>query len=91
MDQSDAEDLMQLSRAQLGFGDRKKRFPKKETLHHVYSRHVNTEIPVSALIAAEYPQYVELEEAFARIYADYVLGDDGPRRTRDDGRRTRDR
>jgi DNA helicase-2/ATP-dependent DNA helicase PcrA len=72
MDQSDAEDLMQLSRAHLGFGEKKKRFPKKETLHHVYSRHVNTEIPVSALLAAEYPQFVELEEAFARIYADYT-------------------
>jgi DNA helicase-2/ATP-dependent DNA helicase PcrA len=72
MDQADAEDLMQLSRAHLGFGEKKKRFPKKETLHHVYSRHVNTEIPVSALLAAEYPQYVELEEAFTRVYADYT-------------------
>jgi DNA helicase-2/ATP-dependent DNA helicase PcrA len=72
MDQGDAEDLMALSRSHLGFGEKKKRFPKKETLHHVYSRHVNTEIPVSALIAAEYPQFVELEEAFGRIYADYT-------------------
>ena len=34
---------MQLSRAHLGFAQKNKRFPKKETLHHVYSRHVNTE------------------------------------------------
>ncbi len=46
MDQGDAEDLMQLSRASLGLGDKKKRFPKKETLHYIYSRHVNTEIAV---------------------------------------------
>jgi DNA helicase-2/ATP-dependent DNA helicase PcrA len=72
MDQGDAEDLMQISRARLGFGDRKKRFPKKETLHHVYSRHVNTEVPVAALLADEYPQFAELEEAFARIFADYT-------------------
>src|SRR5438270_8482340 len=44
MDQGDAEDLMQLSRAQLGYAAKSKRFPKKETLHYVYSRHVNTEI-----------------------------------------------
>jgi len=72
MDQGDAEDLMQLSRAQLGFGDKKRRFPKKETLHHVYSRHVNTEIPVAALLADEYPQFAEHEEAFHKIFADYT-------------------
>src|SRR3970282_1919727 len=54
------------------FGDRKRRFPKKETLHHVYSRHVNTEIPIAALLADEYPQFVEHEEAFHRIFADYT-------------------
>jgi DNA helicase-2/ATP-dependent DNA helicase PcrA len=72
MDQGDAEDLMQLSRAQLGFADKKRRFPKKETLHHVYSRHVNTEIPVAALLADEYPQFAEHEEAFQKIFADYT-------------------
>ena len=72
MDQGDAEDLMQISRAQLGFGDKKKRFPRKETLHHVYSRHVNTEIPVAALLANEYPQFAEHDEAFRSIFADYT-------------------
>src|SRR5512147_1442893 len=46
LDQGDAEDLMNLSRAACGLADKTRRFPKKETLHHVYSRHVNTEIPV---------------------------------------------
>ncbi|MFI5243788.1 MAG: ATP-dependent helicase [Gemmatimonadales bacterium] len=72
MDQADAEDLMQLSRAKLGFGDKKKRFPKKETLHRVYSRHVNTEIPVAAILSEEYPQFREYEEDFARVFADYT-------------------
>jgi DNA helicase-2/ATP-dependent DNA helicase PcrA len=72
MDQADAEDLMQLSRAKLGFGDKKKRFPKKETLHRVYSRHVNTEIPVPAILSEEYPQFREYEEEFGRIFADYT-------------------
>ena len=72
MDQSDAEDLMQLSRAKLGFAEKKKRFPKKETLHHVYSRHVNTEIPVPAILSEDYPQFREHEEDFSRIFADYT-------------------
>lgn len=72
MDQADSEDLMQLSRSALGFGDKKKRFPKKETLHHVYSRHVNTEIPIAAILNEEYPQFREYHEDFERIYADFT-------------------
>src|SRR5476649_1893316 len=72
MDQSDAEDLMQLWRAKLGFSEKKKRFPKKATLHQVYSRHVNTEIPVPAILSEDYPQYREFEEEFSRIFADYT-------------------
>lgn len=72
MDQADAEDLMQLSRARLGFGERGKRFPKKETLHHVYSRHVNTDIPIAALLHEEYPHFVEYEADIASVYSDYT-------------------
>ena len=35
MDQGDSADLMQLSRAQLGYAAKSKRFPKKETLQYV--------------------------------------------------------
>ncbi|MHB1297834.1 MAG: ATP-dependent helicase [Gemmatimonadaceae bacterium] len=72
LDQGDAVDLMQLSRAALGLGDKTKRFPKKETLHHVYSRHVNTEYPVGAILREEYPRFVEFEEDIARLFADYT-------------------
>ncbi len=72
LDQSDAEDLVGLSRTALGLGDKTKRFPKKETLHHVYSRHVNTDIPVGAILREEYPRFVEFEDDFARVFADYT-------------------
>jgi DNA helicase-2/ATP-dependent DNA helicase PcrA len=72
MDQADAEDLMQLSRAQLGYAEKSKRFPKKETLHYVYSRHVNTEIPVAKILGGEYAQFAEYVADFAKIYADYT-------------------
>ena len=72
MDQGDAEDLIQLGRAQLGYGERSKRFPKKESLHYVYSRHVNTEIPVPRILAEEFPQFVEYAPDFAKVFADYT-------------------
>jgi len=72
MDQGDSEDLMQLSRAQLGYAAKSRRFPKKETLQYVYSRHINTAIPVDDILREEYPQFVDYLEDFARIYADYT-------------------
>ncbi|MDQ6690309.1 MAG: ATP-dependent helicase [Gemmatimonadota bacterium] len=72
MDQGDSADLMQLSRAQLGYAARAKRFPKKETLQYVYSRHINTGIPVDDIVRDEYPQFVDYLEDFTKIYADYI-------------------
>src|SRR6185436_4409819 len=72
LDQEDAADLMALSRAQLGYADKKKRFPKKETLHHVYSRHVNTDIPVIEILADGYPQFSQFDADVLRIFADYT-------------------
>ena len=72
MDQGDSTDLMQLSRAQLGYAARIKRFPKKETLQYVYSRHINTGIPVDGIVRDEYAQFVDYLEDFAKIYADYI-------------------
>jgi DNA helicase-2/ATP-dependent DNA helicase PcrA len=72
MDQGDSADLMQLSRAQLGYAAKSKRFPKKETLQYVYSRHINTGISVDEIIREEYSQFVDYLEDFTRIYADYI-------------------
>ena len=72
MDQGDSEDLMQLSRAQLGYAAKSKRFPKKETLQYVYSRHVNTEISIEDIVRDSYPQFVDYLADFAKIYADYT-------------------
>jgi DNA helicase-2/ATP-dependent DNA helicase PcrA len=72
MDQGDSEDLMQLSRAQLGYASKGKRFPKKETLQYVYSRHLNTGISVEDIVRDSYPQFVDYLEDFGKIYADYT-------------------
>ncbi|MDX2185104.1 MAG: ATP-dependent helicase [Gemmatimonadaceae bacterium] len=73
LDQADAEDLMQLARAQAGPGKpNDKRFPKKETLHWLYSRHVNTEIPLETLLADELSAFVEHEPAIRAVLRDYT-------------------
>jgi DNA helicase-2/ATP-dependent DNA helicase PcrA len=72
MDQGDSADLMRLSRGQLGYAAQSKRFPKKETLQYVYSRHVNTGISIEDIVRDEYPQFVDYLEDFRKIYADYT-------------------
>ncbi len=72
LDQSDAEDLTGMVRAALGLGERGSRFPKKETLHHVYSRHVNTDVPVDDILRDEYPQFTPLADDFRRVFAAYT-------------------
>lgn len=73
MDQGDAEDLMQLSRNALGLNNpKRKRFPKKETLHYIYSRHVNTEVPVEEILGNEYPPFLDYTPAILQIFADYT-------------------
>jgi len=73
MDQGDAQDLMQLARGALGLGKSAKRFPKKETLHYLYSRHVNTELPLDELLHRELPHFLEYEQQIVGLFADYTL------------------
>lgn len=72
LDQRDAEDLMQLARAALGFGARERRFPKKETLQALYSRHINTDRTVEDLLRDGVPQYVDDLADIGRVFAEYV-------------------
>ena len=73
MDQSDAEDLMQLARGAMGFAKTAKRFPRKETLHWLYSRHINTELPLDELLHRDVPQFLEYLEPITSLFADYTL------------------
>ncbi|MHB1864529.1 MAG: ATP-dependent helicase [Gemmatimonadaceae bacterium] len=72
MDQVDAEDLMQLSRAHLGYAQKTKRFPKKETLHYIYSRHINTEQAIEEIIYQDFARFVDYTADITRIFADYT-------------------
>ena len=63
---------MQLARGNLGFGRQEKRFPKKETLHYIYSRHLNIERPVDEILERDYPQFREFTNEIIRIFAEYA-------------------
>ena len=72
LDQGDAEDLMQIARASLGLGARDRRFPKKETLQALYSRHINTDRTVEELLRDGYPAYVDDLVDIGRVFTAYV-------------------
>ena len=72
LDQTDAEDVVNLLRTQQKLDTKEKRFPRKETLYDLYSRSLNTLMPVKELLALDYPQYLELEPDIAGLHASYT-------------------
>ena len=72
LDQADAEDLMQLARAAMGVGARERRFPKKETLLTLYSRHINTDRTVEDLLREGYPNHIDDLPDIGRVFVEYV-------------------
>ncbi|MEY2720232.1 MAG: hypothetical protein RLZZ273_1598 [Bacteroidota bacterium] len=74
IDQSDAEDIMNLVRSKFDLAARRKRFPNKGTLHDMYSKSVNMSKPLDELIAEQYPQFVDDTETIRQMvhaYTDY--------------------
>lgn len=74
IDQSDAEDIMNLVRSKFDLAARRKRFPNKGTLHDMYSKSVNMSKPLDELIAEQYPQFIDDTETIRQMvhaYTDY--------------------
>jgi len=55
MDESDAADLVNLVRSELGLANKDRRFPRKDTLVKVYSHTVNAQKPLSEIVEKHYP------------------------------------
>lgn len=72
LDQGDAADVVNLIRTRLKLDTRERRFPKKETLHDLYSRSLNTRTPLANLLERDYPRYVELEEDIRTVHIAYT-------------------
>ncbi len=72
LDQTDAEDVVNLIRTRMKFDTKEKRFPRKETIYDLYSRSLNTVTPVKELLALDYPQYLEIESDILALHQAYI-------------------
>ncbi len=71
LDQSDAEDTINLIRTQMGFNKTEKRFPRKKAILEVISKSVNKSEKLEDVLYDEYPQFLEFSEEIKQIRAGY--------------------
>jgi DNA helicase-2/ATP-dependent DNA helicase PcrA len=73
LDRSDAADLLDVVRTELGLAKRERRFPKKATCLSIYSRVVNAQLPLEDCLRETFPwcqrEAVELRALFRRYVA----------------------
>ncbi len=72
LDQSDSFDLMGLVRTEEGFGERSKRFPRKEAIAGIYSRMVNEQAKLGDVLETSYPWCAEHGDALKSIFRAYT-------------------
>ena len=71
LDRADSEDVVGLVRAELGLGDRSRRFPKKKALLDIISRSVNRDVTMEETVQADYPHFFEYMDDIRRVAAGY--------------------
>src|SRR5580704_9792142 len=71
-DREDAADRMNLVRHDLDFSGSDKRFPLKGTCLAIYSRSVNSEIPLASVLGNYFPWCSEWESELRRLFSAYV-------------------
>ncbi|MCB8883668.1 ATP-dependent helicase [Acidisoma cellulosilytica] len=71
-DREDSADLMNLLRHQLGFSRTESRFPTKGTCLAIYSRVVNAEMPLAAVLKDHFPWCADWEVQLRTLFATYV-------------------
>ncbi len=74
LDRSDAEDLLGMQRQELGLAASKKRFPLKATCLSIYSRAVNSRLPLAEVLQQAYPWCRGWEEELTQLFRAYVRG-----------------
>ncbi|MAF79939.1 ATP-dependent DNA helicase [bacterium] len=76
LDEGDAEEAIHRCATQLGFYDKKERFPKKGALRKVVSQAFNKQLTVEAVLLREYPNFLHLADEVERLrdrYAEYKM------------------
>ena len=72
LDRSDAGELMDLVRGELGIVSRERRLPKKATLAALYSRTVNTGLPLADVMRENTPWCAESFDEVASVFTAFV-------------------
>ncbi len=72
LDRSDAADLMDVVRHELGLSALEKRFPRKNTCLAIYSHRVNTQCTLQQTLERVFPWCAEWADELARLYRAYV-------------------
>ncbi|MDD5680749.1 MAG: ATP-dependent helicase [Candidatus Omnitrophica bacterium] len=76
LDESESEEAVARCAAKLGFIDREKRFPRKDTLKSIISISINKHVHIQDVIKREYPHFLEYAddiEALRKEYAEYKI------------------
>jgi DNA helicase-2/ATP-dependent DNA helicase PcrA len=71
LDRGDAEDLINLLRAQLGMNEKDKRFPRKATIAEIFSKCENTLQSLEDVILGEFAHFAEHLEDLAKLRKAY--------------------
>ena len=72
MDRSDAEDYLNVIRNDMGFSQKGKRFPRKSTCMDIYSRRVNGDDDLSAVLKANFPWCEMWKDELKELFKEYV-------------------
>ena len=72
LDRSDAADLMDVVRHELGFSSKDKRFPRKDLCLAIYSYRLNTRLSLKQTLEEQFPWVREWEADLTRLYREYV-------------------
>ncbi len=72
LDNSDSTDMMGMVRTEQGFGERGKRFPRKETVSGIYSRMVSSQAKLADVLDTDYPWCADHVDALKVIFTEYT-------------------
>ncbi len=72
LDRSDSEDLLNVSRTELGLAKTDRRFPQKGTCLDIYSRCVNSQAKLRDVLSKSFPWCREHEEELKKLFSAYV-------------------
>jgi DNA helicase-2/ATP-dependent DNA helicase PcrA len=71
LDRTDSEDVINLLRAMLGFNDRARRFPKKQTIAEIFSKSVNKVLSLDEVILQFYSHFADHLEDLKKLLVTY--------------------